>query len=216
VITQEEAKSIITIDKDIPLRDLEQIIPYPMARDLVLKGPPDVVVYECSCRHVRENPCQPTQVCLVIGQPFANFILEHHPRSSRRIGQEEAVELIEAEHKRGHIQTAWFKDAMGGRFYALCNCCRCCCFGMEAMARYAVPMVASSGYIAQVDEARCAACTTCEETCPFEAIQVNGTAMVNWETCWGCGVCVGQCPNEAMSLLRDEQKGVPFDVRLLA
>ncbi len=116
VITEEEAKAIITIDKDIPRRDLEQIIPYPMSRELVLKGPPDVVVYECSCRLTRENPCQPTQVCLIIGQPFVDFILNNHPNTSRRISQTEAVELIEAEHQRGHIQTAWFKDAMGGGF----------------------------------------------------------------------------------------------------
>jgi hypothetical protein len=29
-------------------------------------------------------------------------------------------------------------------------------------------------------------------------------------------VCIGQCPNEAMSLVRDERKGIPLDVRLLA
>lgn len=216
VLTQENAKAIITIDKDIPRRDLEQIIPYPMVRDFVLKAPPDIVLHECACRHTREHPCQPTQVCLVIGQPFVDFILEQHPQASRRISQNEAVELIEAEHERGHIQTAWFKDAMGGRFYALCNCCKCCCFGMEAMAKYAVPMVASSGYVAQVDEPDCEACAACEQVCPFEAIQVKDTAVVNWETCMGCGVCVGRCPSEAMTLMRDERKGIPLDVRLLA
>ena len=214
VLTQENAKAIITIDKDIPRRDLEQIIPYPMARDFVLKAPPDIVVYECPCRRTREHPCQPIQVCLIIGQPFVDFILEHYPHSSRRIGQDEAVELIEAEHKRGHIQTAWFKDAMRGRFYSLCNCCTCCCFGMEATAKHAVPMVASSGYVAQADEAVCVACAACEEVCPFKAIQVKETAVVNWETCMGCGVCMGRCPSEAMAIVRDERKGVPLDVRM--
>lgn len=46
VIPPEEAKAIVAINKDIPLCDLEQIVPYPMARDFVLKGPPDIVVYE--------------------------------------------------------------------------------------------------------------------------------------------------------------------------
>jgi ferredoxin len=216
VITPEEAKAIVTIEKDIPLRDLEQIIPYPMARDLVLKGPPDIAVYECSCRNIREHPCQPTEVCLIVGRPFVDFILEHHPTTSRRISQQEAVELIAAEHLRGHIQTAWFKDAMGGRFYALCNCCKCCCFGMEAMARHAMPMVASSGYVAQVNAAACEACTACQGVCPFEAVRVNGSAVVNRETCMGCGVCVGRCPAEAITLDRDERKGIPLDVRLLA
>ena len=84
------------------------------------------------------------------------------------------------------------------------------------MTQYGIPMVASSGYVAQVDETLCTGCSTCEEACPFEAIQMNETAIVNREVCMGCGVCVGQCPNEAMSLVRDERKGMPLDIRLLA
>jgi hypothetical protein len=30
------------------------------------------------------------------------------------------------------------------------------------------------------------------------------------------GVCVQRCPNDAMELARDERKGAPLDVRLLA
>ena len=216
VVTQEQAEAIITIDQNIPLRDLEQIIPYPMARDLVLKGPSDVAVIQCGCRQARDNPCKPIQVCMVIGQPFVDFMLEHHPQTSRRLTQVEALELLKAEHKRGHLHSAWFKDAMLDRFYAICNCCKCCCGGIEAMVKYGAPMLAASGYVAKLDETLCEACATCVDTCPFDSIQVNGLAIVNWETCMGCGVCVGQCPNEAMSLIRDERKGIPLDVRLLA
>jgi len=105
---------------------------------------------------------------------------------------------------------------MGGRFYSLCSCCKCCCFGMEATARHGVPMVASSGYVAQVDETVCEACAACEEVCPFEAIHVKETAAVNWGACMGCGVCVERCPGEAMTFVRDEGKGIPLDVRMLA
>ena len=216
VLTPELARNIITLNKDISLQDLEQIIPYPTARDLILKSPPDVAVYECACRHARTNPCKPTQVCMVIGQPFVDFLLEHNPQSSRRLTQQEALELLESEHERGHLHSAWFKDAMLDRFYAICNCCKCCCGGIQAMTQYGIPMVASSGYVAQVDETLCTGCSTCEEACPFEAIQMNETAIVNREVCMGCGVCVGQCPNEAMSLVRDERKGMPLDIRLLA
>jgi len=104
---------------------------------------------------------------------------------------------------------------MGGRFYAMCNCCKCCCFGMEAMSKYGVPMVASSGYVAHVDEAVCKACAGCKEACPFEAIQMKETAVVNWETCMGCGVCEGRCPTGAMKLVRDGRKGIPLDVTML-
>jgi heterodisulfide reductase subunit A-like polyferredoxin len=83
------------------------------------------------------------------------------------------------------------------------------------MVKYGAPMMASSGFVAQVDETLCAGCATFKEACPFEAIQVDDTAAVKWEACMGCGVCVGLCPNEAMSLARDVRKGVPLDVRLL-
>ena len=84
------------------------------------------------------------------------------------------------------------------------------------MTRYGMPMLASSGYVARVDEAACGACGTCAEACPFGAIRVNGRAVVNKDSCMGCEVCVGQCPSEALTLARDEGKGVPLDVRLLS
>ncbi len=215
VLTPEHAHAIITLDRDIPLRDIEQIIPYPMARNLVLNGPPDVAVYECACRHAQANPCQPTQVCMVIGQPFVDFLFEHNPKSARRITQEEALEILEAEYKRGHLHSAWFKDAMLDRFYIICNCCKCCCGGINAMTKFSIPMLVSSGYVAKVNETSCVSCGTCVEACAFSALSLNGTSKVNWEKCMGCGVCVGQCPNEAMSLVRDEKKGIPLDVRVL-
>ncbi|MGD2174880.1 MAG: 4Fe-4S binding protein [Candidatus Brocadiaceae bacterium] len=216
VLTPEQSRAIITLDRKIPLQDLEQIIPYPMARQLVLDGPPDVAVQECYCRHARREPCQPTQVCMAIGQPFVDFVLEHHPRTSRRLSQTEALQLLAAEHERGHVHSAWFKDALMDRFYAICNCCPCCCAGIEAMVRHETPMMASSGYVADVDEALCVGCGACEEVCPFDAIQVEGKAAVEWENCMGCGVCVSACPNDGISLVRDERKGQPLDVRLLA
>ena len=215
VLTPELAKAIITHSHDIPLQNIEQIIPYPFALDLVLKGPPDVAVFQCGCRQVREKPCEPIQVCMVIGQPFVDFIVEHHPKSSRRLNQAEALELLEAEHKRGHLHSAWFKDACLDRFYAICNCCKCCCGGIESMVKHGVPSMLSSGYVAKVDAENCNACGTCEDICAFKAIEMNGNATVIWEKCMGCGVCQGQCPNEAISLVRDERKGIPMDVRLL-
>lgn len=216
VLTPEHAHAIIANDQEIPLHDLEQIIPYSMARKLILNGPPDIAVQECPCRNAREDPCYPTQVCIVVGQPFVDFILEHNPQDARRLTQPEALELLRAEHESGHVHTAWFRDSCLERFFVICNCCECCCGGIEAMVKYGVPTMASSGYTAHVDEKRCAACGICEEYCPFGAIQVDDIAIVNWDVCMGCGVCAGKCPNEAAFLIRDERKGIPLDVRLLA
>ncbi len=215
VLTQELAKALITVEQDIVRRDMEQVIPYATARDLVLQGLPDVAIYDCPCRSAREEPCQPTQVCMVVGQPFVDFILEHNPRSSRRITTKEAVRILCEEHERGHAHVAYFKDVMLNRFYAICNCCGCCCGGIEAMVKRGVPMVTSSGYVAQINRVDCPTCGACEAICPFGAIHVGDDTVVNRESCMGCGVCVDQCPMEAIRLVRDEHKGVPLDVRLL-
>jgi Pyruvate/2-oxoacid:ferredoxin oxidoreductase delta subunit len=83
------------------------------------------------------------------------------------------------------------------------------------MVKYDTPMVASSGYVATVDEESCKNCGVCAKVCPFNAVEVNGTTTVIWDKCMGCGVCVGQCRAEAISLQRDEKKGVPLDVEVL-
>jgi Pyruvate/2-oxoacid:ferredoxin oxidoreductase delta subunit len=210
VLTTELARAIITLDHDIARCDLEQIIPYPTARNIVLEGPPQIVIYECPCRAARENPCQPTQVCMIVGD--GSFVLDHHPETSRRITQQEALDLLQGEHERGHVHVAYFKDACNDQFYAICNCCKCCCGGIEAM-RHSVSMVASSGFVARVNEEACIGCGDCAEACPFDAITAGYTASVSWEQCMGCGVCVDTCANAAMSLVADARKGIPLDVR---
>jgi len=216
IITTDHAKKIIMLEENISLKNLETVIPYPFARDLILNTPLDIALYECSCRLARKNPCQPTQVCMVMGKIFVDFILEHHPKTSRPIDQKEALELIEAEHERGHIQTAWFKSAMLNRFYAICNCCKCCCGGIDAMVNHGIPMLSSSGYIAKVDESLCKACGICEKICPFMAIKINEIATINLDKCMGCGLCVDKCQFNAIALKREETKGYPLDIELIS
>jgi NAD-dependent dihydropyrimidine dehydrogenase PreA subunit len=217
VLTLDQAEAIVLRDHDLPRQDLgEQIIPYPLARDIVLTGTPDVAAYECACRHARRDHCEPTQVCMIVGTQYVDFLLEHNPHSTRRLTQAEAVDLLRAEHERGHVHSAWFKDAMDGRFYAICNCCPCCCAGIEAMTEYGSPMMASSGFVARPDADACSGCGECVEACPFGALSLEDVARVDWDVCMGCGACETQCPAECMELVRDERKGEPLDVRLLA
>ncbi len=216
IVTHELAKSIVTLDRDIPLQDLEQIIPYSAARNIVLQASPDIAIYECGCRNSRSDHCEPTQVCMVIGQPFVDFVIEHNPKTSRLVTKEEALEILKAEHERGHVHSAWFKDACLDRFYCICNCCKCCCGGIEAMKKHGIPMMAPSGYVAEINEDFCIGCGDCVDACPFDALSVNEVGCLEWEKCMGCGVCVNACNQEAISLVRDERKGLPLDVKALA
>ncbi len=215
VVPLEAAAQLVSVREDVDLGDLEQVIPYARARDLVLQHPQHIVALECPCRAARAAPCLPLDVCLIVGEPFASFVLEHHPARARRIAPDEAVDILRAEDARGHVHHAFFKDAMLGRFYAICNCCACCCGAMHAH-RSGTPMLASSGYVAQVDPDLCAACEACAEHCQFAAIAVeNGAAQVDWATCMGCGVCVAHCATGALSLARDPAKGEPLEIQQL-
>jgi len=211
-IPLEEASRLVSIKEDIRIPDLEQVIPYKRARSIVIQNPDRIVALDCPCRSARENPCLPLDVCLIIGDPFASFIREHQPERSRWITQEEAIAILKAEDERGHVHHAFFKDAMLERFYAICNCCECCCGAMHAH-RTGTPMLASSGYISQVDEDQCLGCGECVEYCQFDAMEVaDGLIRVNYVKCMGCGVCIDKCPQGALSLVRDEAKGFPLEI----
>ena len=138
-------------------------------------------------------------------------MIEHTPEKARWITQAEADAILQAEDERGHVHHAFFKDASLGRFYAICNCCACCCGAMKAHQN-GVPMLASSGYICEIDENLCAGCGICLESCQFGALRVDGTAQVDMKMCMGCGVCVNNCPQGAMSLRREAARGEPLEI----
>lgn len=204
------ARQLVAVKEDIELRNLEHIIPFDVARDLVLRNPDHIVALECPCRTAREHGCQPLDVCLVVGEPFASFVAENHPRRSRWIDAQEAADILQAEHERGHVHHAFFKDAMLGRFYAICNCCSCCCGAMQAN-RHGTPISISSGYVSQVEDEACIGCLLCVEACPFTALAAHdGSVRIDRAACMGCGVCVSTCDQEALSLVRDESKPEPL------
>jgi Pyruvate/2-oxoacid:ferredoxin oxidoreductase delta subunit len=218
VVPLEAARQLVSVKEEIKAALPESILPYDRARDLILKNPDHIVALDCPCRVARENPCLPLDVCLIIGEPFTGFIREHEPTRSRWISSTDAEEILLAENKRGHVHHAFFKDAMLGRFYAICNCCSCCCGAMKAQ-RGGTPMLASSGFVAQVDETLCKGCQKCQKHCQFEAIEMtslNGskqqTAVVDYERCMGCGICVNQCSKKAISLQLDPAKGEPLEI----
>ena len=211
VVTLESARQLVTVNKSITLPDLEKVVPYTRARDIVLQNPDQIVAMTCPCRSVREKPCEPLDVCLIVGEPFASFAIEHHPGKTKRITQQQAITILEEESRRGHVAHAFFKDAMLDRFYAICNCCSCCCGAMQAQ-RNGTPMLAPSGYTCLVEQDLCISCGSCIDLCQFNALSLRDTAGVDPAKCMGCGVCVNSCPEKALSLLRDREKGEPLEI----
>lgn len=214
VLRTEAARVLVTLDHDLTAGPMEQVVPYRVARDIVIKNPAMIVAYECACRAARDaaeagsvghaRDCGPLDVCLVIGSPLAEFILSVRPEKSRLIEGPQALSLLEDTHRRGNVHTAWFKEAAFGRLYAICNCCSCCCAGLSAM-RGGIDAVAPSGYVAQVVRERCDGCGACVRACPVGAATIPATtaegrrvAFVAGGECIGCGVCVDRCSRSAI------------------
>ena len=216
VVKVEDAVKLVTQKEPLKITPPEQVIPFKVARDIVLENPGAIAVGVCACRAASPKPCLPTdkqEVCLFVGDPYASFIAEKNPLC-RKCTQEEAVAVIEAAHKRGDVQCAYFKRDLGNRFFAICNCCSCCCLGIKMwnMLGGMIPILAPSGYLAVVSD-DCNACGSCDGSCRFNALTLGDqVAVVDKAKCMGCGVCEDACPIGAIKLIRDVSKGEPLDL----
>jgi ferredoxin len=223
VLRLDDASRIININKDVDMRNLDQVLPFKHAKDIILKNPSNIVAYECACRAQKKDGCKPSDVCLVIGEPFADLVRLFQPFRSRRITPEEALKIIKEEDDRGHIHTAWFKKSMLNRFYAICNCCKCCCLGIRFMKEYNAKTVLPAGYRAIIGE-DCNGCGVCAKYCQFDAIEMvtfsedgkeKKIAKVIPEKCFGCGICESKCKKENISIALDPEKGIPLNIEEL-
>ncbi len=219
VVRLQDALKLVTQKEDLKITPPERVIPFKIARDIVLENPGSIVVGTCPCRSAAPNPCLPPgqqDVCIFLGDPWATFMDEHNA-TYHRISQEEAVKVLQFCHEKGFVHTAYFEHAAGNRMDAICNCCSCCCMGvrMWKLMEGTLPLLAPSGYVAEVNE-DCDGCGFCaEDTCTFSAISMSEdgqVAVVDMNKCMGCGVCEDVCPVDALHLRREPSKGDPLDL----
>ena len=218
VVKLKDAIQLVTQKHDLSLITPEKVIPFKIAKDVILRNPESIAIGECPCRAASPNPCYPMDVCMFVGDPGATFIAEQNPKY-HKVTQEQAVSVLEAEHERGHVHCAYFKKEMGNNFFALCNCCSCCCVGVQMwnLLGGSVPILAPSGYAAEIGD-YCNGCGDCVTACPFNAMSLNEDeqrAEVDLAKCMGCGVCENVCSIGAISLRAEPSKGEPLDLEAL-
>ncbi len=223
-----DAIKLVTQKEDMNLPLPEQVVPWKVAKDVILQNPTSNSIGPCGCRLNSDNPCgeYPYEYCIMVGDPGADFIAELNPKF-RHITPDEAVKALEESHKRGEIHCAYFKREIANRVFAICNCCSFCCMGGKMWnmiggiqgAKNAGDLVflVPSGYVAEVDPDVCVGCGTCADLNNFNCITMDDDdhAVVNSEKCMGCGGCEGVCSEGAITLRLDPSKGDPLDIEKL-
>jgi len=88
----------------------------------------------CACRHVFGNCTNPINAEIMVffnGNPF----IEERPDDYREITPEEAGDILSRCHQQGLIHTL---AKCRGDFYAICNCCTCCCVPLRLSSKYGI------------------------------------------------------------------------------
>ena len=94
---------------------------------------PELLVGPCACRHVFHNCENPLNAELMLGK--ANPFVESRPADYRPVSREEARALLDSCRARGLVSTI---IKCRRDFYAICNCCSCCCVPLRLRKDYGI------------------------------------------------------------------------------
>jgi len=224
VLSAGDARKIFTLDRSIHLDSAgnKQVIPFRYATKIIFQEPRHIAVMDCPCK-AASGTCAPAGCCIAVGANLARFWLDHCQKyNARRIGQQEALAIVQGYRRRGHVTQAFFKVATGGSTGVICNCCPECCVSLRATAAAraldpVLTMNAPAGYRVVHAPDRCTGCGQCAAVCHFDAVRLsNGQRCYDAARCMGCELCVEHCPQRALSLEIDPDKPLPLDLDRIA
>ncbi len=88
----------------------------------------------CTCRAVFRNCDNPVNTEIMVGLS-RNVFIEERPHDYQEITKQEAKDVLRDCHQRGLISTI-IKCRQD--FYAICNCCSCCCVPLRLSKKYGI------------------------------------------------------------------------------
>ncbi len=165
-----------------------------------------IVVQPCDCRRLGQNCGRPVETCIWLDEGALNALDRGY---GRRLGQEEAKDLVRRADKSGLMHTADSEWRSHG-LHAICNCCACDCYPFRAAQELGSKGIwPRSRYVAVHDRQRCDLCGACVQRCHFQAFyhddlvvalgdKAKKDVLYEPERCWGCGLCANSCPSGAI------------------
>jgi len=95
---------------------------------------PVLTLGPCTCREVFKNCDAPKASEIMVGTSQSVFI-EQRPGKYRQISGDEAKDVLQQCHDQGLVHTI-IKCRQD--FYAICNCCSCCCVPLRLRRDYGI------------------------------------------------------------------------------
>lgn len=156
-----------TIDGTSQVADVERLSYYIDKYDIYSVAP-------CSCRRTRRmmgEGCGHLEqdMCIQMGKGAEYFI---RMGRARQITKEEVYEIMRKAEENGLMHEIPNIDGTGNTV-AICNCCRCSCFGLRVANLFGGYRVVSSNFQSKVDKEKCVACGACVESCPTNALRLG-------------------------------------------
>ncbi|MGE5627991.1 MAG: 4Fe-4S dicluster domain-containing protein [Solirubrobacterales bacterium] len=178
-----------------------EIMDYDRASN-VIKDARFITVSMCFCRHKMEHlgeQCDaPMETCLTLGS--SAYTLSKHGYG-RAIDAVEAMEILHNSYEHNLVQCG--ENVRNGPAF-LCNCCGCCCEGMQAIKKFGyLNPIQTTAFLPDVKEENCIGCGKCAKVCPIDAMKVDPItkkAECDEGICLGCGVCIRNCHKKCISL----------------
>lgn len=94
----------------------------------------EVALGPCTCRQVFRHCDNPIDTEIMVCLERNTFVAER-PEEYRDITRDEAKAILRECHRRGLIHTI---IRCRNDFYAICNCCNCCCVPLRLNKRYGI------------------------------------------------------------------------------
>jgi len=88
----------------------------------------------CACRELYRNCDNPINAEIMLGLS-GNVFVEERLQDYREISKQEAKEILRQCHQRGLVHTI---IKCREDFYAICNCCSCCCVPLRLSKQYGI------------------------------------------------------------------------------